>query len=60
MAASEECGSPAAVLQTAVEEAETKTFKDLGVTDVLCEACNQLGWTKPTEIQIEAIPLALQ
>lgn len=31
-----------------------------GVTDVLCEACDQLGWTKPTKIQIEAIPLALQ
>eukprot|EP00069_Balaena_mysticetus_P016615 bmy_01978T0 len=44
----------------AVEEAETKTFKELGVTDVLCEACDQLGWTKPTKIQIEAIPLALQ
>ena len=29
MAASEERGSPAAVPQTAVEEAETKTFKDL-------------------------------
>nr|XP_005890090.1 PREDICTED: probable ATP-dependent RNA helicase DDX47 isoform X2 [Bos mutus] len=46
--------------QTAVEVEETKTFKDLGVTDVLCEACDQLGWTKPTKIQIEAIPLALQ
>lgn len=31
-----------------------------GVTDVLCEACDQLGWTKPTKIQVEAIPLALQ
>ena len=31
-----------------------------GVTDVLCEACDQLGWAKPTKIQIEAIPLALQ
>uniref|UniRef100_A0A8C6FEF0 RNA helicase n=1 Tax=Monodon monoceros TaxID=40151 RepID=A0A8C6FEF0_MONMO len=60
MAASEERDSPAEVPQMAVEEAETKTFKDLGVTDVLCEACDQLGWTKPTKIQIEAIPLALQ
>uniref|UniRef100_A0A4X1V7A1 RNA helicase n=2 Tax=Sus scrofa TaxID=9823 RepID=A0A4X1V7A1_PIG len=60
MAASEEHDSSAEAPQTAVEEEETKTFKDLGVTDVLCEACDQLGWTKPTKIQIEAIPLALQ
>uniref|UniRef100_A0A9L0K3T8 RNA helicase n=1 Tax=Equus asinus TaxID=9793 RepID=A0A9L0K3T8_EQUAS len=60
MAASEEHDSPTEVPQPAVEKEETKTFKDLGVTDVLCEACDQLGWTKPTKIQIEAIPLALQ
>ncbi|XP_058414713.1 probable ATP-dependent RNA helicase DDX47 isoform X2 [Diceros bicornis minor] len=60
MAASEEHDSPTEAPQPAVEEEETKTFKDLGVTDVLCEACDQLGWTKPTKIQIEAIPLALQ
>ncbi|XP_069823443.1 probable ATP-dependent RNA helicase DDX47 isoform X1 [Dendropsophus ebraccatus] len=39
---------------------ELKTFKDLGVTDVLCETCEQLGWKQPTKIQIEAIPVALQ
>ncbi|XP_077727139.1 putative ATP-dependent RNA helicase DDX47 [Canis aureus] len=60
MAAPEEHDSPAEEPQPAVQEEETKTFKDLGVTDVLCEACDQLGWTKPTKIQIEAIPLALQ
>ncbi|XP_077476085.1 putative ATP-dependent RNA helicase DDX47 [Stigmatopora argus] len=38
----------------------TKTFRDLGVTDVLCEACDQLGWKTPTKIQIEAIPVALE
>ncbi|KAH0616798.1 hypothetical protein JD844_028196, partial [Phrynosoma platyrhinos] len=31
-----------------------------GVTDVLCETCDQLGWKTPTKIQVEAIPLALQ
>ncbi|XP_077133936.1 putative ATP-dependent RNA helicase DDX47 isoform X2 [Ranitomeya variabilis] len=31
-----------------------------GVTDVLCETCEQLGWKQPTKIQIEAIPVALQ
>ncbi|XP_030333959.1 probable ATP-dependent RNA helicase DDX47 isoform X2 [Strigops habroptila] len=39
---------------------EPRSFKDLGVTDVLCEACDQLGWKMPTKIQIEAIPVALQ
>ncbi|KAG8138043.1 hypothetical protein E2320_003974 [Naja naja] len=37
-----------------------ETFKQLGVTDVLCEACSQLGWKTPTKIQVEAIPVALQ
>ncbi|XP_021114824.1 probable ATP-dependent RNA helicase DDX47 isoform X2 [Heterocephalus glaber] len=59
MAASGEHDSLPEEPQPTVEE-ETKTFKDLGVTDVLCEACDQLGWTKPTKIQIEAIPMALQ
>lgn len=31
-----------------------------GVTDVLCEACEALNWTKPTKIQTESIPIALQ
>ncbi|XP_055876453.1 probable ATP-dependent RNA helicase DDX47 [Biomphalaria glabrata] len=36
------------------------TFKDLGVVDVLVEACERLKWSKPTKIQKEAIPLALE
>lgn len=36
------------------------TFKDLGVTDVLCETCETLKWSVPTKIQKEAIPVALQ
>ncbi|XP_069345810.1 probable ATP-dependent RNA helicase DDX47 isoform X2 [Eulemur rufifrons] len=60
MAAPQKHDSPTEAPQPAVEEEEIKTFKDLGVTDVLCEACDQLGWAKPTKIQIEAIPLALQ
>lgn len=31
-----------------------------GVTEVLCEACDHLGWKSPTKIQVEAIPVALQ
>ncbi|KAJ7371160.1 putative ATP-dependent RNA helicase ddx47 [Desmophyllum pertusum] len=41
-------------------ESEEVTFKSLGVVDVLCEACQQLGWKTPTKIQREAIPVALQ
>ncbi|VVC90869.1 probable ATP-dependent RNA helicase DDX47 [Leptidea sinapis] len=42
------------------EEEDNITFKDLGVVDVLCEACEELKWKKPSKIQKEAIPLALQ
>jgi superfamily II DNA/RNA helicase len=31
-----------------------------GVTEVLCEACEKVGWKIPTKIQRECIPLALQ
>ncbi|XP_034251681.1 probable ATP-dependent RNA helicase DDX47 [Thrips palmi] len=41
-------------------ETETVTFKDLGVVDVLCDACEKLKWTAPSKIQREAIPVALQ
>lgn len=37
-----------------------KTFADLGVIDSLCDACSSLGFTKPTAIQRESIPIALQ
>ncbi|XP_009473544.1 PREDICTED: probable ATP-dependent RNA helicase DDX47 isoform X2 [Nipponia nippon] len=57
MAAGEEAEA-AAEPEVAVEE--PRSFKDLGVTDVLCEACDQLGWKTPTKIQVEAIPVALQ
>ena len=35
------------------------TFKELGVVDVLCEACESLKWKHPSKIQQEAIPVAL-
>ncbi|XP_050769753.1 probable ATP-dependent RNA helicase DDX47 isoform X2 [Gymnogyps californianus] len=63
MAAGDEEG-PAAEPEPVVEPEpaveEPRSFKDLGVTDVLCEACDQLGWKMPTKIQVEAIPVALQ
>lgn len=37
-----------------------KSFQDLGIIDSLCDACKALGYTKPTPIQHEAIPLALR
>lgn len=37
-----------------------KNFKELGIIDQLCEACEAMGYKSPTSIQAEAIPLALQ
>ncbi|WWC91662.1 ATP-dependent rRNA helicase RRP3 [Kwoniella dendrophila CBS 6074] len=37
-----------------------KTFSELGISKELCEACKSLGFKKPTDIQIESIPPALQ
>ncbi|KZF19712.1 ATP-dependent rRNA helicase RRP3 [Xylona heveae TC161] len=39
--------------------APQKSFKDLGIIDSLCEACEAIGYKAPTPIQSEAIPLAL-
>lgn len=36
------------------------SFKTLGVCEQLCEACTALGWSHPTRIQVEALPLALE
>ena len=42
------------------EDNEGKTFKDLGLSEQLMEACEKLGWQNPLKIQAEAIPLALE
>ncbi|XP_063674118.1 probable ATP-dependent RNA helicase DDX47 [Bolinopsis microptera] len=42
-----------------VEVKEPETFSELGVVEELCIACNELGWTKPSKIQAEAIPVAI-
>lgn len=43
-----------------LKNADDVTFKSLGVVDVLCQTCDELGWKTPSKIQQEAIPLALQ
>ena len=35
------------------------TFKSFGLEEVLVEAVEKIGWTKPTEIQSQALPQAL-
>ncbi|CAN8101842.1 unnamed protein product [Discula destructiva] len=40
--------------------AVAKSFRDLGVVDALAEACVALKYDKPTQIQAESIPVALQ
>jgi len=37
-----------------------KTFADLGLIDILVESCTAVGWKKPSRIQEEAIPVAIQ
>lgn len=41
-------------------EVSDKTFADIGVSPELCASCASLGFKKPTNIQVAAIPPALQ
>lgn len=51
---------PLQPVQQQDKSAPKKTFRDLGIIEQLCEACDALGYKAPTPIQAEAIPLALQ
>ncbi|KAL4963573.1 RNA-dependent ATPase RRP3 [Aspergillus stella-maris] len=43
------------------EEPETaKSFKELGIIEQLCDACETMGYKAPTAIQSQAIPSALE
>ncbi|KAI4457292.1 rna helicase [Holotrichia oblita] len=46
--------------ETEVPQENPLTWKDLGLVDVLCTACEQLKWKEPSKIQKESIPVALQ
>ncbi len=52
--------SEAGYLESAPKGPTTKSFRDLGVLESLCVACEALGYKSPTPIQEQAIPLALQ
>ncbi|KAJ3012127.1 UNVERIFIED_CONTAM: putative ATP-dependent RNA helicase ddx47 [Siphonaria sp. JEL0065] len=41
-------------------EDENATFESLGLIPQLCEACANLGFKKPSDIQIKSIPFAVQ
>ncbi|EDW89964.1 probable ATP-dependent RNA helicase DDX47 [Drosophila yakuba] len=41
-------------------EDQKLTWKDLGLNETLCQACDELKWRSPSKIQREAIPVALQ
>ena len=45
---------------TEERQQQEKSFEDLGLDDALRERCEALGWKKPTKIQVEAIPVALE
>ncbi|CAI2348420.1 unnamed protein product [Caenorhabditis sp. 36 PRJEB53466] len=50
-----------AIEEEEIEEVEEeKTFAELGVSQPLCDACQRLGWLKPSKIQQAALPHALQ
>jgi ATP-dependent RNA helicase DDX47/RRP3 len=39
---------------------EPKSFRELGIIEQLCEACEALGYKAPTAIQAQSIPHALE
>ncbi|OWT37303.1 ATP-dependent rRNA helicase RRP3 [Cryptococcus neoformans Bt1] len=52
--------SPAPSNPDAPEASHNKTFADLGISPELCRACASMGFKKPSDIQAEAIPHALE
>jgi ATP-dependent RNA helicase DDX47/RRP3 len=52
--------NPEQVETDSVKPPRPTEFKELGIIDSLCEACEALGYKAPTAIQAESIPVALQ
>ena len=60
MSSSESEAENVAVEASHERDQDEKSFQDLGLLDSLCERCEALGWKKPSKIQVEAIPIALE
>jgi ATP-dependent RNA helicase DDX47/RRP3 len=43
-----------------LEPSSNKTFAELGIIPELCQSCASLGFKRPTSIQVESIPPALE
>ncbi|GFZ48677.1 ATP-dependent rRNA helicase RRP3 [Saitozyma sp. JCM 24511] len=43
-----------------LEPSSSKSFSDLGIIPELCSSCLSLGFKRPTSIQVESIPPALE
>jgi ATP-dependent RNA helicase DeaD len=37
----------------------TSSFTDLGIPESIVKAMNEMGWTEPTPVQVEAIPMGM-
>jgi ATP-dependent RNA helicase DDX47/RRP3 len=46
--------------ENSAEATELTTFASLGLNEQLCQACDNLSFKAPTDIQRESIPYALQ
>ena len=52
--------TPHADAPDAEEHEKASSFSNLGVIEPICEACEKLHFSAPTDIQAQAIPHALQ
>ncbi|XP_055372187.1 ATP-dependent RNA helicase DDX47 [Condylostylus longicornis] len=47
-------------INTEKHKCEDVTWKDLGLSDIICDVLKDMKWMNPTRIQKEAIPVALK
>jgi len=60
MSASASASSSSAPPPSSSPDTEDVTFEQLGVCPELCQACEALGWSRPTKIQKETLPWAFK